>query len=115
MVLQATTLAASEGCLMHALAILKGKDFWTPQRRLLTYADTGRRPGRLPGGHVGDCEDLLKAIILCADGCVKKFNAKRAEYVVKRNLPFVRGKCDGCGQFTPSGRLLVHYTLANLC
>lgn len=97
------------------VALLKSKDFWTPSRRVWAARDMGRAPGRLPGGHVGDCEDLLKAIILCADSCVKKFNAKRAEYVVKRTLPFVRGKCDGCGQFTPRGRLLVHYTLANLC
>jgi hypothetical protein len=98
-----------------ALNVLKGKDFWTPRRRLLSLVDTGRRPGRLPGGHVGDCEDLLKAIILCEDGCVKKFNAKRAEYVVKRNLPVVRGRCDGCSRFTSRGRLFVHYTLANIC
>jgi hypothetical protein len=98
-----------------APSVLKGKDFWTPQRRLWAAQDTGRRPGRLPGGHVGDCEDLKKAIILCEDGCVKKFNAKRAEYVVKKNIPIVRGKCDGCSQFTSRGRLLVHYTLANIC
>ena len=98
---------------MHALAVLKGKNFWTPRRRVLASLDTGRKPGRLPGGHVMDLSDLQKAITLCPD-CVGKFPSAKAGYVAKKNLPFVRGKCDGCKGYTPRGHLLVHHTMANL-
>jgi hypothetical protein len=67
----------------------------------------------LPGGHVLDRADLRKALILCRD-CLPKFNALAAGYVTKRNLPFVRGRCDGCQQYTGRGHLLVHHTLADL-
>ena len=98
---------------MNLLAVIKGWDFWTPVRRLWAARDTGRAPGRLPGGHVGDIADLKKAVLLCPD-CIGKFNASRAEYVAKKNLPRVKGTCDGCKTFMLNGYLLVHYTLANL-
>ena len=96
---------------MNAIAILKGNDFWTPARRFLAGQYTGRKPGRLPGGHVMDLADLMKAIVLCAD-CVRKFHSAKAGYVTKRNLPFVRTHCDGCKTFS-TAHLLVHHTLAN--
>lgn len=95
------------------VALLKSKDFWTPSRRMWSSADTGRAPGRLPGGHVGDIADLKKSVLLCPD-CIGKFNSARAEYVTKKDLPFVRGFCDGCRSFMTRGHLLVHYSLANL-
>lgn len=95
-------------------AVLKGKDFWTPQARLNAGQSPGRRPGRLSGGHVADLSDLKKAILLCPS-CLPKFNRLKAEFVGKRNLPVVQGRCDGCDQFVPDGRLLVHHTLANNC
>jgi hypothetical protein len=95
------------------VALLKGADHWTPQRRLAAGVAPGRRPGRLPGGHVADRADLRKAITLC-DSCLPKFNAASAEYVTKDNLPFVQGACDGCQRFTPRGHLLVHRSVANL-
>ncbi len=94
-------------------AVLKGKDYWTGPRRLLASKSPGRRPGRLPGGHIADLGDLRKAIILC-QFCLPKFNSTAAGYVTKSNLPFVRGNCDGCGNPTERGHLLVHHTLANL-
>ena len=94
-------------------AIVRGKQFWTPFRTLMASEDTGRAQGRLPGGHVMDLSDMRKAILLCPD-CIRKFPAKRSEYVTKKNLPVVRGKCDGCRGYTMAGRLLVHYTMANL-
>ncbi len=93
-------------------AVIHSEQYWTPQRRLMAGQDTGRRPGRLPGGHVGDLADLLKAITLCPD-CIGKFNSARAGYVRKKNLPIIRGSCDGCNQYTPQGILLVHHTLAD--
>lgn len=93
-------------------AVIKGKDFWTPQRLLMAGANPGRGKGRLPGGHVLDRADLLKSLVLCGD-CVGKFNSAAAGYVTKSNLPFVRGRCDGCQHYTPRGHLLVHHSLAN--
>ncbi len=98
---------------MNLPNLLKGKDFWTGPRRLSASASPGRRPGRLPGGHIGDRADLRKAITLC-DDCLPKFSSAKAGYVTKRNLPFVRGRCDGCNHYTERGHLLVHHTLANL-
>lgn len=94
-------------------AVLKGPQHWTPRRRLEAGAAQGRRPGRLPGGHVMDLAELFKAIILCPD-CVGKFPAARCGYVQKRNLPVVRGRCDGCSGYTPQGTLLVHHQMANV-
>ncbi len=89
------------------------KTFWTGKRRLFAGAAPGRRPGRLPGGHVHDLASLKKAITLCAD-CRPKFNASRCDYVTKKNLPIVRDRCDGCQEFTRHGHLLVHRSLADL-
>ena len=94
-------------------AVLKSKENWNPARRLEAGADHGRRPGRLPGGHVMDLADLFKSIILCAD-CIGKFPAERCGYVQKPNLPVVRGSCDGCSKYTPQGTLLVHHKFANV-
>ena len=98
---------------IHLLNLLKGRDFWTGIRRLFAGASPGRRPGRLPGGHIADRADLRKAITLCRY-CLPKFSSAKAEYVTKSNLPFVRGRCDGCNHYTERGHLLVHHTLANL-
>ena len=94
-------------------AVLKSKEFWTPDRRLMAGQSPGRAPGRLPGGHVGDRADLKKALILCAD-CLPKFNHIEAGYTRKPNLPVVSGRCDGCTQFNPRAHLLVHHSVANL-
>ncbi len=82
--------------------------------RLDAARDPGRPSGRSPGSHVVDLSDLMKAITLCRS-CVKKFNSASAGYVTKRNLPFVRGRCDGCQEYTERGHLLVHHSLANNC
>ncbi len=94
-------------------AVLKGKDFWTPGRRVMAGQSPGRAPGRLPGGHVGDRADLHKALILCG-GCEPKFNHIEAGYTRKPNLPVVAGRCDGCGIFHPRASLLIHNQVANL-
>ena len=93
--------------------IIHSEEDWTPQMRLRAGLARGRKPGRLPGGHVIDLADLKKAIVLCGD-CKPKFNAARAEYITKVNLPFVQGRCDGCDRFTPRGHLLVHHTIARM-
>ena len=94
-------------------SVLKGKDFWTGPRRLAAAEYPGRRPGRLPGGHVADLADLKKAIILCSS-CVPKFSSEKVGYVSKKHLPFVMGNCDGCNGFGTRQHFLVHHTLANL-
>ncbi len=94
-------------------AVIKSADYWTPQRRLAAGASLGRRPGRLPGGHIADRVDLKKAITLCRS-CLPNFDSATNGYVTKRSLPFVQGRCDGCDQFTPNGHLLLHHSLANM-
>ena len=95
----------------QALAVIHSeRTFWTPRKRLAAGASLGRRPGRLPGGHIADLADLRTAIWLC-DLCLPKFNAAKVGYVTKSNLPFVRGRCDGCEKFTERAHLLVHHTL----
>ena len=94
-------------------AIVRSERDITPQQRLAAGLARGRRPGRLPGGHVIDLADLKKAITLC-DTCITKFNAKAHDYTTKSNLPFVRGRCDGCGNMSQRAHLLVHSSLANL-
>lgn len=95
---------------LQAPAIVRSKTFWTPFRRLMAGQSPGRRPGRLPGGHIDDRVGMRKAISLC-QYCVGKFNAAKVGYTTKPNLPFVGGRCDGCQQFTPRGHLFVHHTL----
>ena len=95
---------------MRAPAVLKSREFWTPQRLLWAGRSPGRRPGRLPGGHIADRVALRKAVTLCRD-CLPKFNRRNTGYVTKPNLPFVQGRCDGCQQFTPRGHLFVHHTV----
>ena len=93
--------------------VLKGKDYWTGPRRLAAVASTGRGSGRLPGGYVADLADLKKALILCSY-CVPKFNAARAGYVTRANLPLVTGKCDGCNNFGSDQHFLIHHSLVNI-
>ncbi len=78
----------------------------TPAQRVAMGEDPGRRPGRLPGGHIHDLVDLKQAIQLCPS-CRQKFNRKKAGYVNKRNLPFAAGRCDGCNEFHHRMELMV--------
>ena len=89
--------------------VRKTKEFWTPRERTMASLDQGRRPGRLPGGHVTDIADLKKAIMLC-DDCKPKFASANAGYVTRASLPFVRGRCDGCSQYTNRAHLFVHHS-----
>lgn len=70
--------------------------------------DPGMPSGRLRGGYVADLVALDKAVTLCTDHaqpCWKKFNAKANNYVISRTIPMVRGKCDGCGQYSNLARM----------
>ena len=95
----------------QALAVVHSeRTFWTPRKRLMAGRSPGRRPGRLPGGHIDDRVGMRKAISLCRD-CRPKFNAEAADYITKPNLPFVRGRCDGCQRYANRMHLLVHHSL----
>lgn len=89
------------------VAILKYSNPTRLQRALLSE-DRGMNSGRLRGGYVADLVALKKAVTLCTDSvapCWKKFNAKAENYVVSRTIPMVRGKCDGCGQYSNLARM----------
>lgn len=106
MVLQAEERSA-------AMRPIRAEKDWTPSLRLKAGRIRGPRM-QLPGSYVLDRADLKKALMLCAS-CLPKFDAVRAGYVTKKNLPLVRGRCDGCQQHAERGNLLVHHSLANLC
>lgn len=80
-------------------------------RRLMAGLAPGRRQGQLPGSHVLDLADLKKALMLC-NSCLPKFNSASYGYVSKSNIPFVKGRCDGCSKMFNRMRLLVHNTMA---
>ena len=88
------------------------RDYWTPVRRLWAGMSRGRRRGRLPGGHIDDRAALRKAISLCRS-CLPKFNRRAYDYTTKPDLPFVRGRCDGCSQLGQHRRLFVHRSLVS--
>lgn len=70
----------------------------TPQELLSCFEDRGKGRGRLSGGYIDDLAQLGKSIWLCTS-CTKRFNSKVYNYVVKKDLPKVRGNCDGCRVF----------------
>ncbi len=89
------------------VAILKYTNL-TPLARTMLSEDRGMNSGRLRGGYVADLVALNKAVVLCTDNvsrCWKKFNAKANKYVLSRTVPMVRGKCDGCGQYSNLARM----------
>lgn len=96
---------------LQAPAIIRSeRSFWTPRKRLMAGRSLGRRPGRLPGGRIDDLVGMRKAIMLCLD-CVGKFDKKGADYATKPNLPFVRGRCDGCERYANRAHLFVHHSI----
>ena len=94
--------------MMPAPAIIRSEKDTTPRQRLRRALSPGRASGRLPGGHVTDMAALGKAISLCGT-CQPKFAAARYGYVTKRNIPFVRGRCDGCQNYAGRARLFLKH------
>lgn len=76
-----------------------------------TAVDPGRPKNQLAGTYMGDLVALQKAIAVC-DGCFRKWRPGQNSYVSKRNIPFVRGTCDGCGERFDRMRLFVHKAVA---
>ena len=94
--------------MMPAPAIVHSEKDTTPRQRLRRAISPGRASGRLAGGYVTDMATLGKAISLCVY-CQSKFNAAHYGYVTKRNIPYVRGRCDGCQQFSDHARLFLKH------
>ena len=94
--------------MMPAPAIIHSEKDTTPRERLRRAIGPGRASGRLAGGHVTDLAALGKAISLCGT-CQSKFAAANYDYVTKRNIPFVRGRCDGCQQHSERARLFLKH------
>ena len=86
------------------VAILKRR---TPQELLVCFEDRGKPTRRLTGGYIDDLAALGRCIWLCRD-CTPKFNAAQYGYVVKIDLPTVRGNCDGCRTFGLNTMLVSH-------
>ena len=83
----------------------------TPKEHLKHIAARSGAPkGRLGGGWLADLAALEKAIVLC-DFCVRKWNPHAYEYERRDPFPgqrYVKGPCDGCGQFAYQAELHLH-------
>jgi len=69
--------------------------------------------GMTAGSHIADLGALAKLIQLC-EFCKPKFNARKNHYEVWRRETYVRGACDGCGQFTLHGVAYIHQSTHDL-
>lgn len=68
---------------------------------------SGRKVGRIPGGHIADLVALRQTIILC-DSHHRKFDAKRAGYFEEKKIQ-CGGQCDACREEMPAnGHLFIH-------
>ena len=65
--------------------------------------------GRLAGGVIADMISLKRAFALCST-CQRKLGRIPDGYVVRHNIPFVRGPCDGCSEWVDRARLHVHHS-----
>lgn len=79
----------------------------SPRDRAQIAASRGRAPRQLAASYNADLAALGKAIVLCG-ACVGKFDADKNGYVTEHNIPFVRGRCDGCNDPVDQGRLFLH-------
>lgn len=78
----------------------------TPREILRYSMARGKSMGVTAGSYIDDLVALGKALSLCVL-CVRKFDAAAAGYAQRSNLPFARGRCDGCGQFSEQNSLLL--------
>ena len=70
----------------------------SPTELLACFEDQGKGTRRLAGGYIDDLAQLGKCVWLCRS-CSPKFNSAHYGYVIKKDLPTVRGNCDGCREF----------------
>lgn len=83
--------------MIPAPAIIRSERTITKRDRAEIIEWQGRR--RItPGSHIADLVALGKSIALC-NACNPRFDPRKHDYHVDRNLPRVRGKCDGCRQY----------------
>ena len=94
-----------------SVSIVRSEKEMTPWQWAETAADPGRPSRQLAGTYIGDLVALRKAIALCW-GCLKKWRPSAVGYMNKRNIPIVRGNCDGCGERFDGMRLFVHHSVA---
>jgi hypothetical protein len=65
------------------------------------------------GSHISDLSQQGAMIVLC-EFCNPKFNPKKNHYEVWRRETYVRGLCDGCGQYTLHGAGFIHQSLHDI-
>lgn len=97
--------------MIAAANIIRSEKELAPRDRLKFGIVPGPRR-QSAGSYVLDRVDLKKAVTLCRS-CLPKFDARRYQYATKRNLPRVRGRCDGCQNHCEQGTMLVHRSLAD--
>lgn len=75
-------------------------------------ASVGPR-GKLAGTHIDDQVQQAALVQFC-EFCNPKFNPKKNHYEVWRRETYIRGLCDGCGQYTLHGTAFIHQSTHDL-
>lgn len=83
-----------------APSIIKGAKYWTP-RAMAKVFEFRRKPKQLNGSFLDDLVENRKVITLSPD-VARKFNAKKAGYVIKKSMPIAQSQCDVTKQFHPA-------------
>jgi hypothetical protein len=83
-----------------APAIIRSASAWTP-RALAKAFEFKRKPVQLTGSHLDDLVCNRKVITLAPE-VARKFNLKKAGYVVKKSMPIAQSICDATKQFHPA-------------
>ena len=59
---------------------------------------SGKKSKQTAGSHVTDIAELGRCLVLCM-ACEPKFDKYKYGYGQAKDIPIVRGKCDGCGHY----------------
>ena len=84
----------------------------SPDFEYMIPAPVGPR-GKLAGTHVGDLTAQAALVQFC-EFCNSKFNPRKNQYEPWRRETYIRGLCDGCGQYTLHGVAFIHQSTHDL-
>lgn len=83
-----------------APAAIRPESAWTP-RAIAKTLEFRRKPVQMAGSFLDDLVENRKVITLAPD-VARKFNQKKAGYVVKKSMPIAQSICDATKQFHPA-------------
>lgn len=85
---------------LSAPAIIRAASAWTP-RAMAKVFEFRRKPKQLNGSFLDDLVENRKLITLAPD-VARKFNHRKAGYIVKKSMPVAQSICDATKQFHPA-------------